>query len=68
VDYDSNVITVDRAIKWGDGDGVGLYWSGKKPDVGAYEYNENGSFLIGTSGAETSKEDEQANPKNEKRR
>ena len=54
VDYENNVITVDKAVKWADGDGVGLYWSGKRPDVGAYEYDEKGSFLIGTSGIETS--------------
>jgi len=50
VDYENNVITVDKSIGWRDGEGVGLYYVGKRPDMGAYEYDQRGSFLAGTLG------------------
>ncbi len=51
VDYENNVITVDKAVEWKDGDGVALYFVGSKPDVGAFEYSPKGSFLVGTQPA-----------------
>lgn len=50
VDYKNNVITVDKPIRWEDGEGVGLYYWGERPDTGAYEYSDRGSFLVGTVG------------------
>jgi len=50
VDYKNNVITVDKSIRWEDGEGVGLYYWGERPDMGAYEYSDRGSFLVGTVG------------------
>ena len=48
VDYENNLITVDKSIEWKDGEGVSLYFAGKRPDIGAFEYSKKGSFLIGT--------------------
>ncbi|MFX0195092.1 MAG: DUF1565 domain-containing protein [Candidatus Hodarchaeota archaeon] len=38
VDYDNNIITVDRSISWNNGDGVSLPYNGSAPDIGAFEY------------------------------
>jgi len=38
VDYDNNVITVDRTLSWSAGQGVSLPYHGSAPDIGAYEY------------------------------
>jgi parallel beta-helix repeat protein len=37
VDYDKNVINLDRAVSWQEGDWVSLPYGGKAPDIGAYE-------------------------------
>ena len=47
VDYENNILTFDKPARWGDGDGVSLYYEGERPDVGAYEYSDKGSYLIG---------------------
>ena len=39
IDYDSNVITVDRSLKWNKAQGVSLPYTGIAPDVGAYEFS-----------------------------
>ncbi len=49
VDYDKNILVLDRPARWNDGDGVSLHYAGKRPDVGAYEYSDEGSFLGGTA-------------------
>ncbi len=38
VDYDNNIITVDRSFSWYSGQGVALAYSGSAPDIGAFEY------------------------------
>lgn len=38
IDYDKNTITVDRPLTWNSGQGVSLPYSGKAPDLGAYEF------------------------------
>ncbi len=38
IDYNSNVLTLDRSLTWTNGQGVSLPYSGAKPDIGAYEY------------------------------
>jgi hypothetical protein len=38
VDYDGNVITVDRALTWKRGLGVSLAYAGTSPDMGAHEF------------------------------
>jgi hypothetical protein len=38
VDYDRNVLTLDRALQWAAGQGVSQPYRGKAPDIGAYEY------------------------------
>ena len=40
VDYDSNVIVLDRNIDFIKGEGVSYEYSGNKPDIGAYEFNQ----------------------------
>ena len=38
VDYDANIITVDRSISWSQGIGIALAYQGAAPDIGAYEF------------------------------
>ena len=38
IDYDRNIITVDRSISWNSGDGVSLTYYGSAPDIGAFEH------------------------------
>ena len=38
VDYESNSLRLSDNIAWSKGDGVHLDYSGKAPDVGAFEY------------------------------
>ena len=38
VNYDTNTLTVNRALTWTSGLGVSLAYSGSAPDIGAYEY------------------------------
>ncbi|MBD3293484.1 MAG: hypothetical protein GF393_11210, partial [Armatimonadia bacterium] len=42
IDYEANTLTLDRAVRWTDGDPVDLPWAGEAPDVGAYEHGETG--------------------------
>ena len=37
VDYDANVLALDRSIAWEKGDPVNLPYSGSGPDIGCYE-------------------------------
>ena len=37
VDYEKNLLTIDRPLRWGEGQGVSLPYSGSAPDIGAYE-------------------------------
>ncbi|MFX0195091.1 MAG: right-handed parallel beta-helix repeat-containing protein [Candidatus Hodarchaeota archaeon] len=38
IDYDNNIITVDKSISWNNGDRVSLPYNGSAPDLGAFEY------------------------------
>jgi hypothetical protein len=38
VDYDSNLLTLGRAIAWKAGDPVDLPYGGKGPDIGPFEF------------------------------
>lgn len=38
VDYATNTLSVDKTMAWDKGMGVALPYSGRKPDLGAYEY------------------------------
>ncbi len=37
VDYENNILTIDKSIAWNAGDGVGLPYYGSAPDIGAFE-------------------------------
>jgi len=39
IDYDNNVLTVDRSLNWTSGLGVSLSYSGSAPDIGVYEFD-----------------------------
>jgi len=41
VDYSSHVITVDRSLTWGAGQGLTLAYNGPAPDPGAYEFGDD---------------------------
>jgi hypothetical protein len=38
VNYETNLITVDRALTWTQNQGIGLAYEGLAPDLGAYEF------------------------------
>lgn len=38
INYTTNTLTLDHAMRWGDGDGVSLKYSGTLPDIGAFEH------------------------------
>lgn len=40
VDYVNNNLIVDRTVTWKQGDGISLAYTGKAPDLGAYEYGD----------------------------
>ena len=50
IDYDQNLITVDEEATWTDAQGVGLPYQGDAPDIGAYEYGEEGGGGVGPGG------------------
>src|SRR5205823_14075752 len=37
IDYQLGVLKLERPLSWKDGQGVALAYSGKAPDIGAYE-------------------------------
>lgn len=37
INYDTNVIVLDKEVSWNKGDGVSLPYKGKKPDIGLFE-------------------------------
>ncbi len=40
IDYDTNTITVNGTVSWKNGQGLSLPYSGKAPDLGAYEFEK----------------------------
>jgi hypothetical protein len=49
VNYETNLITVDRILKWSLNQGISLAYQGSAPDLGAYEF-EPGLELHGAQG------------------
>ena len=39
INYNTGEITVNKSISWTNGEGVGLYFNGNRPDIGAFEYS-----------------------------
>lgn len=48
IDYDNNIITVNRTVSWNNQDNVNLVYQGTAPDIGAFEYraDENYQFDV----------------------
>jgi hypothetical protein len=42
IDMDNNTLTLSNSLKWGRHDGVHLNYSGKAPDIGAFEFQSVG--------------------------
>ncbi|MCX5685477.1 MAG: PKD domain-containing protein [Planctomycetota bacterium] len=42
IDYEKNVLRLDQALTWKEGQGVSLAYSGKAPDLGALEFMAEG--------------------------
>ncbi len=40
VDYDNNIIVVDKSLSWNNSIGISLAYNGSAPDIGAYEYDD----------------------------
>jgi parallel beta-helix repeat protein len=38
VDYEKKILTIDKNISWNRGDGISYPFSGRRPDIGAFEY------------------------------
>ena len=38
IDYEENMITVDKSVSWSDGLGVSFSYSSTAPDIGTFEY------------------------------
>jgi parallel beta-helix repeat protein len=38
VDYEKKILTIDKNISWNMGDGISYPFSGRRPDIGAFEY------------------------------
>jgi parallel beta-helix repeat protein len=52
VDYGKNLLTLDRALSWREGQGVSMKYWGKRPDLGAFEFGA-GKQVETTAGAGT---------------
>jgi hypothetical protein len=59
VDYENDVITIDRNVSWKSGDGVGLPYRGPAPDLGAYEYEGDSTPVLPLAPALGAKEYEE---------
>jgi hypothetical protein len=42
IDYDKDIIAVERELSWEEGDAVSPPYAGKAPDIGAFEYGLGG--------------------------
>ncbi len=49
VDYNNNLITLDRILNWTSGLGISLPYAGSAPDLGAYEYGLNQDSTLAAS-------------------
>ena len=41
VDYEANILSIDREVDWRDGQGVSLPYEGARPDLGAFEFGSD---------------------------
>lgn len=46
VDYNSNTLTIDKALEWSANQGLSLSYSGKSPDIGAFESGADNSISL----------------------
>ena len=49
INYDENIITIDKALSWNNGQGVSLPYDGTAPDIGSFEYLEDTTLNINAS-------------------
>ncbi len=42
IDFATNTLTLDRALTWSKGQGVALRYAGAAPDMGAFEFGQDG--------------------------
>lgn len=49
VDYDNNILTVDKSLSWYSGQGISLPYSGSNPDIGAYEFTDTAPPTVPTN-------------------
>ena len=49
IDYEANVLTLDRPLTWTKGQGVHLSYAGNAPDMGAFEYGLESPELLSPS-------------------
>jgi len=52
IDYDSNLIEVDRPLMWTQNQGVSLRYEGAAPDIGAFEVTDQSLLTIENTAAE----------------
>ncbi|HET6427737.1 MAG TPA: tandem-95 repeat protein, partial [Phycisphaerae bacterium] len=57
IDYEANVLTLDRSLSWTAGEGVSLAYTGAAPDLGAYEYDGDNDPPTATDDSVTTAED-----------
>lgn len=50
IDYGQNLLTVDTDATWTAGQGVSLPYQGTAPDIGAFEFGEEGGGGVGPGG------------------
>ncbi|WP_100010048.1 FIMAH domain-containing protein [Lentibacillus sediminis] len=46
IDHENSTLTLDQSVSWEAGDPVSLAWSGAAPDMGVFEYGENGRVSV----------------------
>jgi len=46
IDYNQNIIEVNKSISWDDGDNVSLLYYGSSPDIGAFEFTPDTSKFL----------------------
>ena len=49
VDRSQNTLKLDRSVTWSAGDPVSLPWTGSAPDIGVYEYGDEGMPVVRVS-------------------
>ena len=55
VDYDANILTLDRSLSWHAGQKVSMKYNGAAPDIGAFEF-DNATFAPTEQGSVTQPE------------